>query len=98
MRLDFNGRIAVVSGGASGLGRAAAARLAQDSARVVVLDRDETALARTAEEIGAIPIVLDVTNRTAAAAAVARIEAEHGPIAVLVTAAGVLDPPRPPER
>lgn len=98
MRLDFEGRIAIVTGGASGIGRAAAARLTRDGARVVILDRDEAELTRAASEIGAVPVLLDVTDRAAAASAVDRIEAEHGPIAVLVTAAGVLDPPRPPER
>ncbi len=98
MRLDFKGQIAVVSGGASGLGRAAAARFAGAGARVILLDRDEVALAGAAGETGAVPMPLDVTDRAAATVVVERIEAEHGPIAVLVTAAGVLDPPRPPER
>jgi NAD(P)-dependent dehydrogenase (short-subunit alcohol dehydrogenase family) len=98
MRLDFEGRLAVVTGGASGIGRAAAGRFARDGARVVILDRDEAALPRVAADCGAIPIVLDVTDRTASVRAVEQIEAEHGPVAVLVTAAGVLEPPRPPER
>jgi NAD(P)-dependent dehydrogenase (short-subunit alcohol dehydrogenase family) len=98
VRLDFNGRIALVSGGASGIGRVVAARLTRDGARLFLVDRDRAALAQAAGEIGAVPVPLDVTDRAAAAAAVERIEAEHGPIAVLVTAAGVLDPPRPPER
>jgi len=98
VRLDFGERIAVVSGGASGIGLAAAARLQRDGARVVLLDRDESALLRAAGETGAVPMRLDVSDRAAAADVVERIEAEHGPIAVLVTAAGVLDPPRPPER
>lgn len=98
MRLDFEGRIAVVTGGASGIGQAVAARLKRDGARVIILDRDEAALTRAAAELGAMPLVLDVTDKAASASAVERIEAEHGPIAVLVTAAGILDPPRPPER
>lgn len=98
MELDFQGRVALVTGGASGLGRAAAARLVRDNARVVLADRDEPALKAAAAELSAIPIVLDVTDRAGWARAVDRIEAEHGPIEVLVTAAGVLEPPRPPER
>jgi NAD(P)-dependent dehydrogenase (short-subunit alcohol dehydrogenase family) len=98
MRLDFQGRVALVTGGASGLGRAAAARLVRDNARVVVIDRDEAALKDAAAELGAISVVLDVTEKAAWASAVEGIEAEHGPIQVLVTAAGVLEPPRPPER
>jgi len=98
MRLDFEGRVAVVTGGASGLGLAAAVRLKRDGARVILLDRDKNALARAAADLGTPGIALDVTDRIAVSNAVERIEAEHGPIAVLVTAAGVLDPPRRPER
>jgi NAD(P)-dependent dehydrogenase (short-subunit alcohol dehydrogenase family) len=98
MRLDFGGRLALVTGGASGLGRAAAARLLRDNARVVILDRDEDALADAAAELGAVPVLLDVTEKAGWVSAVERIEVEHGPLAVLVTAAGVLEPPRPPER
>ncbi|HKH33288.1 MAG TPA: SDR family oxidoreductase [Beijerinckiaceae bacterium] len=98
MRLDFGGRVALVTGGASGLGRAAAARLVRDNARAIILDRDEDALADAAAELGAVPVALDVTEKAGWIGAVERIEADHGPIAVLVTAAGVLEPPRPPER
>jgi NAD(P)-dependent dehydrogenase (short-subunit alcohol dehydrogenase family) len=98
MQLDFRDRVVAVTGGASGIGRATAARFKRDGARVVILDRDETALTRAAGELGAAAMALDVTDRVAAANIVERIEAELGPIAILVTAAGVLDPPRPPER
>ena len=98
MRLNFGGRLAVVTGGASGIGRAAAQRLAEDGARVLLLDRDETALRESATELAAIPILLDVTDKAACTRAIDEIESEHGAIAVLVTAAGVLDAPRPPER
>jgi NAD(P)-dependent dehydrogenase (short-subunit alcohol dehydrogenase family) len=98
MRLDFEERVAAVTGGASGIGLAAAARLTRDGARVILLDRDETALTRATTDLGATGIALDVTDRPAVENVVRRIEAEHGPIAVLVAAAGVLDPPRPPER
>jgi NAD(P)-dependent dehydrogenase (short-subunit alcohol dehydrogenase family) len=98
MQLDFQGRVAAITGGASGIGLAAAARLVRDGAQVILLDRDEAALGRAAADLGTTGITLDVTNRTGVADAVERIEAEHGPIDVLVTSAGVLDPPRPPER
>src|SRR3954468_6750694 len=98
MRLNFGGRLAVVTCGASGIGRAAAQRLAEDGARVLLLDCDETALRESATELGAIPVHLDITDRAASSRAIHAIESEHGPIAVLVTAAGVLDAPRSPER
>jgi NAD(P)-dependent dehydrogenase (short-subunit alcohol dehydrogenase family) len=98
MRLDFEGKIALVTGGASGIGRAAAARLARDGARVVILDHDEARLAQVATELGVLPMRVDVTGKPGVGQAVEKIESEEGPIEVLVTAAGVLDAPRPPER
>jgi NAD(P)-dependent dehydrogenase (short-subunit alcohol dehydrogenase family) len=88
----------LVTGGASGIGLATAARLKDDGAQVVIIDLNETALTHAAAMVGAIPLAVDVTDEAIFTRAVEQTEAEHGPIAVLVTAAGVLDPPRPPER
>jgi len=68
--------------------------LAADGAHVVVTDRDPDAAASVAASIGdaAVARGLDVTDRAAVDDVVARIEAEDGPIGVLVSAAGVLVP------
>jgi 3-hydroxybutyrate dehydrogenase len=62
--MTLDGRTAVVTGGASGIGRACAQRLAADGARVVVLDLDEKAAAEVAAEIGggASAIGIDLTD------------------------------------
>jgi 3-hydroxybutyrate dehydrogenase len=61
--MTLSGRTAVVTGGASGIGRACALRLAQEGAAVVVLDLDETAAANVATEIGgARAIGIDLTD------------------------------------
>jgi 3-hydroxybutyrate dehydrogenase len=61
--MTLNGRTAVVTGGASGIGRACALRLAAEGATVVVLDRDEAAAATVAAEIGGgRVIVIDLTD------------------------------------
>ena len=57
------GRTALVTGGASGIGRAVSARLAADGADVVVLDRDETAAKEVAHEVGGEHLVADLTDR-----------------------------------
>ncbi len=87
--------VAVVTGGASGIGRALATRFAAEGARaVVVLDRDGTA----AEQVAAgIPVAagypLDVTDEPAVARAADLIEARHGPIDLWCSNAGVLGDP-----
>jgi 3-hydroxybutyrate dehydrogenase len=62
VRLDLTGRTAVVTGGASGIGRACAARLAVAGATVVVLDLDGDAAQRVAAEIGGIPVAADLSD------------------------------------
>lgn len=97
--MDFSGKKAVVSGGASGLGQAAAATLAARGAHCFILDRDAEALARTVREHPAlIPILVDVADKKATADAVYRIASDNRPIDILVSAAGTLDAPRRPER
>ncbi len=77
----MNAKTAVVTGGASGIGRAVAERLRGDGFRVAVIDRSPTE--------DAFAQVADVTDRTQVDAAVAAIRDELGPVLVLVNAAGV---------
>jgi 3-hydroxybutyrate dehydrogenase len=60
--MTLNGRTAVVTGGASGIGRACAQRLAREGATVVVLDLDEPAAAEVAAGIGGRAIGIDLTD------------------------------------
>ncbi len=59
---DLTGRRALVTGGASGIGRAVAQRLAASGAHVVVLDRDEPGAERVAAEIGGDHLVADLSD------------------------------------
>jgi 2-dehydro-3-deoxy-L-rhamnonate dehydrogenase (NAD+) len=80
IRRSSMSRTAIVTGGASGLGRATALRLAADGLRVVTLD-----IARTAD------VVVDITDSEAVAAAVAHV----GAVDVLVNSAGIVGPNAP---
>lgn len=96
-RIDLNGRVAVVTGGAMGIGRAVAERFAVSGAKVELWDADQAAAAATARELG--PAVrarhLDVTDQEAVIAAAAACEVESGPPALLVTSAGIAGPNAP---
>ncbi|MGN6129644.1 MAG: 3-hydroxybutyrate dehydrogenase [Nocardioidaceae bacterium] len=79
---DLSGKRAVVTGGASGIGAAVAARLAADGASVVVADRDAEGAERVAAQVGGEPWVVDLGDT--AALADLRLEAD-----ILVNNAGI---------
>lgn len=86
------GRVALVTGAAQGIGAAVAQRLADGGAKVAVLDLDEQAAAASAAKIGggAIGVGADVSKRDQVQAAVDRVVAEFGGLQILVNNAGVL--------
>lgn len=85
-RLD--GRVALVVGGATGIGRAGAEALLAAGAVVYIAGRRTDVGERTAEEIGAHYVPLDVTDAESVDAAVARVAAEAGRLDVAVNGAG----------
>jgi 2-hydroxycyclohexanecarboxyl-CoA dehydrogenase len=86
MRLE--GRIALVTGGASGIGAATARRLAAEGARVAIGDINEDGARAIAGELDGLACVLDVTSVESAAEAVGKVTSELGDIDVLVNNAG----------
>jgi 2-hydroxycyclohexanecarboxyl-CoA dehydrogenase len=93
MDLGVTGRVVVVTGGASNIGRAISFEFAREGAVVALFDRDGAMAERTAAQIRAeggrsVPYVVDLTDVDATAAAVAAVEADLGPIAVLVNNVG----------
>ena len=86
-------RIALVTGGGSGIGRAIAHRLAAEGACVVVADRDGEAATRVAEELGsadvAVPVTVDVTDASAVDLAVDAAALAFGGVDLVVNNAGL---------
>lgn len=90
----LKGRVAVVTGAASGIGRALALRLADEGCDVAVVDRDADGLASVAEEIRGrgrrVSIhAVDVARRERLAALPDQVIAEHGRVHILINNAGV---------
>ena len=79
----FSGRVALVTGGGSGIGAAVAERLAAEGAEVASLDLDEAA------PDGVLAIAGDVSRSSDVGAALERVERELGPVDVLVCSAGI---------
>ena len=82
-------RVAVVGGGASGVGLAIATRLAKRGDRVTVLDSQTDAVEQAFDHLGVMGRVADVSDRTAVEAALDAVRAELGPVQILVTSAGI---------
>lgn len=87
--MDIGEQAAIVTGGASGLGRATAEMLVEAGARVAILDLGEARMASAAKELGAAGIACDVADAAQAERAVAAASAAHGPARILVCCAGI---------
>jgi 3-oxoacyl-[acyl-carrier protein] reductase len=92
---SIRGRVAIVTGAASGIGRATARLFAHEGARVAAIDRDADGAARVAEEITAAggtarAFGLDVSEADRIAPVIAQARAALGPIDILVNNAGVV--------
>jgi len=92
-RTPLEGQVALVTGGARGIGRAIAVELLRSGARVVIADLNEPEMEQTCRELareGTIDWVkLDVSDHDSRQTAIATIRGKHGPIAVLVNNAGI---------
>ncbi|MCR6672002.1 SDR family NAD(P)-dependent oxidoreductase [Devosia ginsengisoli] len=90
-QIDLNGEVAVITGGAQGLGFAMAQRILQSGARVSLWDRDGDTLAQAVAALGAgtSSQTVDITDLDGLVAAHARVEADIGPVSILVNSAGV---------
>ncbi|MCZ6830423.1 MAG: SDR family NAD(P)-dependent oxidoreductase [Gammaproteobacteria bacterium] len=91
MSNSMQGKVALVTGGASGMGRICALRLARQGARVAIFDLNDEGLAATAAEHAAItPFRCDISDRSDVEAKVAEVASSVGPVDHLVHAAALM--------
>ncbi len=90
---EFAGKVAIVTGASSGIGRQTALLLARRGARVAIFARSEAAIAEIAgESKGMLAVGGDVSDPGAVERLVSEAEAKLGPCDILVNAAGMIDP------
>jgi NAD(P)-dependent dehydrogenase (short-subunit alcohol dehydrogenase family) len=87
--MEIGGQAALISGGASGLGRATARALAHAGTKVAILDLHAAAAAEAAKEVGGLACACDVTDAASVEQAVATARRHHGPARIAVCCAGV---------
>jgi 2-dehydro-3-deoxy-L-rhamnonate dehydrogenase (NAD+) len=89
--IDLAGRVAIVTGGAQGIGLAVARRFVASGAKVCLFDKDEPALRAARAELGdgVRAEVVDITDLAGLEAAHAATEAALGPVALMVNSAGI---------
>jgi len=98
-KLDLNGRVAVITGGARGIGYAIAQRYLASGAKVSLWDMDQAAIDAAKKSLNAGASVdgqmLDITDDAKVDAAVAATEKALGPVDILVNNAGITGPNKP---
>jgi len=95
-QIDLQGRVAIVTGAARGIGRAIADRFSASGARLAIWDIDRATAADTAASIvNAVDFTADVTDPASITAALHATEAQLGPPDILVNNAGITGPNHP---
>jgi 3-oxoacyl-[acyl-carrier protein] reductase len=94
---SIKGSVAIVTGAASGMGRATAHLLADEGARLAIIDINEDGLQVVAEEIRSVgaqvlPLAADLSSRDAVASAVTAVATHYGAIDILINNAGLVIP------
>jgi len=87
--MDLTNAVAVVTGGAHGIGRALCRALHKAGSRVAVADLDFASARGVAAEIGGLALKVDVANEQEIIGAVEHVESELGPVSLFVSNAGV---------
>ena len=93
MRLQ--GKVAIITGAASGFGAGIARRFAAEGARVVLADVNAVAGKKVAEELGGLAVTADVSNNSDVASLAQRARERYGDIDILVNNAGIGHTPQP---
>ncbi len=90
--MKLSNQVALIPGGAQGIGRVIALTLAQEGAKVVIADVNADGATRVAQEVGGLGVACDVTDESDVEAAVQRAVEKFGQLDILVNCAANVDP------
>ena len=93
----FNNKVAVVTGGADGIGRGVACRLGKEGARLALFDINNELLQKTVEEFASLGIeskgyVVDISSESQVSEAIEQVEKDYQKIDILINAGGIVGP------
>lgn len=88
----FSQRVAIVTGGGSGIGEAIAQRITAEGGRAIVFDREPAALERARQQNGLEALAVDVSNEESVRAAIAQVVERYGRLDIAVNSAGIVGP------
>ncbi|MFN8390578.1 MAG: SDR family NAD(P)-dependent oxidoreductase [Bdellovibrionota bacterium] len=93
----FSSQVAIVTGGAKGIGRAVVERLAEEGAAVTIFDTDQAALkeacaALTARKLKVDGLAVDITNEEQVQNAISEVAGKHGRLDIMVNSAAIIGP------
>lgn len=98
VNIELTGKLALVTGGASGIGLACARLLAKAGARVIIADRNLAAAEQAASELGGDAVQVDVGEEDSVNQVASDIHARSGALDILINSAGVLQRTLPPDQ
>jgi 3-oxoacyl-[acyl-carrier protein] reductase len=88
----FTGKVAIITGGGSGIGEAIARRIAAEEGRVVIFDLAQEGMQRVAREAGVTPLAVDVSSEEAVCQGIGQVARQFGRLDIVVNSAAIVGP------
>jgi 2-dehydro-3-deoxy-L-rhamnonate dehydrogenase (NAD+) len=96
MTQRFQDRVAVITGGASGIGEGLTGRISSEGGKVVIFDTNQERMQKVSEAWGAVPILVDVSNETQIQQGIQQVLTSFGKLDIMINCAGIVGPTSTP--